>query len=123
MFHHIAGLFGRLFSSKGFQRGLRIFFGISVIYFLYNVGLFLAAVMKTGASFGEALRVYFEISFFDIARIPASASVALGIAVGLVWYFNRRRNRKEAEPDEKTEEPSDAVREEEIVEITHYKHF
>ena len=45
------------------------------------------------------------------------------IAVGLVWYFNRRRNREEAEPDEKTEQSSDAVREEEFIETTHYKHF
>ena len=48
---------------------------------------------------------------------------ALGIAIGLVLYFNRKRiNREKAEPDEKPEESSDAVREEEIIETTHCKY-
>lgn len=124
MFQRIAGFIRRLFSSKGFQRGLRIFFGVSVAYYIYNMIFFLKIMKDIGVSYGEALRFYFHLSLFDTTRIPASASVALGIAVGLVWYFNRKRkNREEAEPDENAEQSSDAVREEEFIETTHYKHF
>ena len=85
--------------------------------------LYLKAVMNTGASLGEALRFYFELSVFDFPYIPASASVALGIAIGLIWYFSRKkRNMEEAEPDETAEKSSDAVQEEEIIEPTHYKY-
>ena len=124
MFQRIAGFIRRLFSSKGFQRGLRIFFGVSVAYYIYNMIFFLKIMKDIGVSYGEALRFYFHLSLFDTTRFPASASVALGIAVGLVWYFNRKRkNREEAEPDENAEQSSDAVREEEFIETTHYKHF
>jgi hypothetical protein len=123
LFHRIAGFCRRLFSSKGFRRGLYIFFGISVAYYLYNMIIFLNAMQNVGVSFGEALRFYFHLSLFDMSRIPVSASIALGIAVGLVWYFSRkRRNREEAEPEENAEKSSDDVREEEIIETTHYKY-
>ena len=123
MFHRIAGFFRRLFSSKGFQRGLLIFLGVFVVYYFYNVILFLIAVMNTGASFGEALRFYFNLPLLYADWVPPSASIVLGIALGLAWYFNRKRiNRENAEPDQKPEESSDAAREEETFETTHYKY-
>ena len=123
MFHRIAGFFRRLFDSKGFQRGLLIFLGVFVVYFFYNVIIFLIAVMNTGASFGEALRFYFNLPLFYADWVPPSAGIVLGIAIGLVWYFHRKRiYREKAEPDKKPEASSDAVREEEIIEPTHYKY-
>ena len=123
MFHRIAGFFRRLFNSKGFQRGLLIFLGVFVVYYFYNVILFLIAVMNTGASFGEALRFYFNLPLLYADWVPPSASIVLGIALGLAWYFNRKRiNRENAEPDQKPEESSDAAREEETFETTHYKY-
>ena len=123
MFHRIAGFFRRLFSSKGFQRGLLIFLGVFVVYFFYNVILFLNVVMDTGASFGEALRFYFNLPLFYADWVPPSASIVFGIAIGLVWYFHRKRiNREKDEPVEKPEESPDAVREEETFEPTRYKY-
>ena len=123
MFRQIAGFFRRLFSSKGFQRGLRIFFGVSAAYYIYTMIVFLKVMKDIGVSYGEALWYFFEFTILGGGRIPVSASVALGIAAGLVLYFNRkRRNREEAEPDEKAEKTSDTVQEEEIIETTHYKY-
>ena len=123
MFHRIAGFFRRLFSSKGFRRGLLIFLGVFVVYFFYNVILFLIAVMNTGATLGDALRFYFNLPLFYADWVPPSASIVLGIAIGLVWYFNRKRiNRENAKPDEKPEESPDAVPKEETFEPTRYKY-
>ena len=123
MFRRIAGLFRRLFNSKGFRRSLCIFLGVFVVYYIYNVILFLTVVMDTGATLGEALRFYFSLPVFDADWVPPSAGFALGIALGLVWYFNRKRSSREtAEPEEKPEESSGAVRDEEIIETTHYKY-
>ena len=135
MFRCIAGFFRRLFNSRGFQRGLLIFLGVFIVYYFYNVIIYLRAVMNTGASLGEALRFYFSLPLFYALRfyfslplfyadwVPPSAGIALGIAIGLVLYFHRKRvNSEKAEPDEKPVESSDAVREEEIIETTHYKY-
>ena len=123
MIHRIAGFFSRLFSSKGFRRGLLIFLGVFIAYYAYNVIIFLIAVMDTGVPLGEALRFYFNLPLFYADWIPASATVALGIAIGLVLYSNRKRKiREKAEPNEKAEESSDTVREEEFTETTHYRY-
>ena len=79
--------------------------------------------MDIGVSFGEALRFYLKAPFFYGGWVPPSAGVALGIAIGLTWYFNRKRkSREKAEPDEEAEKNSDAVREEEIIETTRYRY-
>ena len=123
MLHRIAAFFRRLFNSKGFRRGLLIFLGVFIVYYFYGVIIYLRAVMNTGASLGEALRFYFSLPVFYADRVPPSAGIALGIAIGLVWYFNRKRmNRKTAGPDEKPEESPDAVPEEEFIETTHCKY-
>ena len=123
MIHRIAGFFSRLFSSKGFRRGLLIFLGVFIAYYVYNVIIFLIAVMDTGVPLGEALRFYFNLPLFYADWIPPSATVALGIAIALVLYSHRkRRNMEKAEQDEKAEESSDTVREEEFTETTHYRY-
>ncbi len=123
MLHRFAGFFRRLFNSIGFRRSLLIFLGVFVVYYIYNVIIFLIAVMNTGVSPGEALRFYFSLPPFYADWMPPSASVALGIAIGLVLYFSRKRKINEkAEPDEKAEENSGAVREEEIIEPPHCKY-
>ena len=114
MLHRIANFFRQLWNSKGFRRGLRIFIGVFAVYYVYNVVIFLLAVMNTGASLGEALRFYFGLPFF-----PPSVSVALGIVIGLVGYFSIKKKKQEnAEPDHKAEESPDAEPEEEINETT-----
>lgn len=123
MFRRIASFFRRLFNSKGFQRGLRIFCLVFIGYFVYSVILFLNAAMKIGIPFWDALRSFFHFLLFNSGRFPPSASIALGIAIGLIWYFNRKRkNTQQAEPDEKAEASSDTVQEEEIIEPTHYRY-
>ena len=97
--------------------------GVFIVYYFYNVTIYLRAVMNTGASLGEALRFYFSLPLFYADWVPPSAGIALGIAIGLVLYFNRKRiNREKAEPDEKPEESPDAVPEEEFIETTHCKY-
>ena len=123
MLHRIANFFRKLYNSKGFQRGLCIFIGVFVIYYLYNVIIYLSAVMNTGVSLGEALRFYFELPFFYTGFLPPSAGIALGIAIGLVWYFSMKKKRQNnTEPDNMAEESSDAVPEEEISETTHCRY-
>jgi len=123
MLQRVAGFCKRLFSSRGFHRGLRIFLGVFAVYCIYNIGLFIVVAMNSGASFGEALYFVFTTPLVYPGWIPPSASVALGIAAGLVLYFNRKkRNEGKTEPDEKAEESSDAAREEDFVETTHYKY-
>ena len=123
MIHRIAGFFSRLFSSKGFRRGLLIFLGVFIAYYVYNVIIFLIAVMDTGVPLGEALRFYFSLPFLGADWVTPSAGIALGIAIGLAWALNRKRtNRETDEQEEKPEESSDTVREEEIIETTHYKY-
>ena len=117
MFQRIVGFCRRLFSSKGFQRSLRILLGVFGVYYFYNIVIFLIVVMDTGASFREALRFYFDLPMFYAGQLPPSVGVALGIAIGLAWFSGRaRRNRKESEPDEETEESPDDTREEETIE-------
>ena len=121
MFERIAGFCRRLFSSRGFRRGLRIFSWLYFAIFLMGIIRYLTAVMNTGMSFGKALRFLLFLPFYMGNWLLASSSIVFGIALGLVWYFNRKKkNIEEAEPDEKTEESPDAVPEEEIIEPTRY---
>lgn len=123
MFRRIAGFFRRLFNSKGFQRSFRIFLGVYAAYYIYNVILFIKVAMDIGASFGEALRFYFSLPFLGADWVTPSAGIALGIAIGLAWAFNRKRtNRETDEPEEKLEGSSGDAREEETIETTHYKY-
>ncbi len=122
MFQRIAGFFRRLFSSKGFRRGLRIFFWVFVVYYLYNITLFIIAMKNSGGSIGDALRIIFTTPLIDLGHLRPSASVALGIAAGLIWFFNRKKQGgQNDEPDEKAEESADPAPEEEFTEPPRYK--
>ena len=122
MLHQIAGFCRRLFNSKGFQLGLRIVFGVYVVFDVYSVIRFITTAMDIGFSFGEALLFYFDLPFISGFGHRISASIVLGIIIGLFWHFSRKRkNREKDEPDEKAEESSDANQEEEIIETTHYR--
>ena len=122
MFQRIAGFFRRLFSSKAFRRGLRIFFWVFVVYYLYNITLFIIAMKNSGGSIGDALRIIFITPLIDLGHLRPSASVALGIAAGLIWFFNRRERNRNDKSEEKTEESPESVREEEFIEPEHYMH-
>lgn len=123
MFQRIISFFRRLTGSRGFRRGLRILFWVFVVYFLYNITIYLFAVMRiSGVSFPEALRFFLNLPMFPMGISAPSASIALGLAVGLIVYFNRKR-KKEA-PQESGEKPAEAaepVQEEEFRETTRYR--
>ena len=123
MFQRIAGFLRRLFTSKGFLRGVRIFLVVYAAMSLYSIIRYFIAVMNDGISFWEALRFLFTIPLTYPARIPFPASFAIGIVAGLIWYFNRKKKSREStEADEKEEEASNAAGEEEFIEPTHYKY-
>ena len=90
----------RLSENTGFRRITRILIWVFIAYMIYNIALFLIAVMNTGATFLEALRFFLQMHLFENGRIPASASVFYGITLGLIWHFLRnRKNRDEAEEE------------------------
>lgn len=124
MLHRIADFFRKLYNRKGFRRGLWIFAGLFAFYYVTGVILYLRAMMNTGVSLGEALRFYFfELPSFYAGCLPPWVGVALGIALGLMWYFSMKRKKQEkTEPDQKTEESPDAGQQEEIIETTHYRY-
>ena len=123
MLHRITNFFRQLYNSKGFRRGLRIFIGVFTVYYIYNVIIYLKALMSVGVSLGEAIRCYFELPFVCAGCLPPSAGVALGIVIGLVWYFNMKKSKQEnAEPDQTAEEFPDAEQEKEIIETTHRRY-
>ena len=123
MFQRIISFFRRLTGSRGFRRGLRILFWVFVVYFLYNITIYLFAVMRiTGVSFPEALRFFLNLPMFPMGITAPSASIALGLAAGLIVYFNRK-SKKEApqESGEKQDEAAEPVQEEEFQETTRYR--
>ena len=115
----------RLFASKGFRRVTRILSWVFVACFIYNMALFLIAVMDTGASLREALAFFFELLLYP-GRYPPSTSIFVGIAIGLIWYYGRRRisrtdDDEEQEEAEKTAASSGPVQEEEVTGATRYQ--
>ncbi len=112
----------RRFARGGFRPGvvfpvlLALFFGgwsiLAVMGGLLGFG-FLAA----GTVFGIFARVIGSI----FRHVFSSPSIAVGVAIGLAWYFyNKKRN---AETEEDREEKTSAKTEpeaEEIIETTHY---
>ena len=121
MFRRFTAFCRQLFSNRGFRRGLRIFFWVFIAYYIYNVILYIAAAMKVGIPFRDALSFFFQAPLFEHGYIRPSASIAVGIAVGLIWYFHHRKaGREKEEPEEKAEEPAAPVQEEEIIETTRY---
>ena len=110
----------RLSESKGFRLGTRICSCVLAAYILYSFVIYLIAVRDIGMSFWEALSFFFSLPLFAYGPVRASASVAIGIAVGLIWYFSRKQKTEKTE-EEKPAGDSDSAQEEEIIETTHYR--
>ena len=121
MFQRLIGFFRRLFRSKGFRIGARIFLWVFAAYFVYSFILFYITLRSIGVSFREALEIFFQVPLFDGARLHAtSTGLFIGIAIGLIWFFTRRSKKNDSEdaeesqkaenkPDEKPEaKPRDA---------------
>ena len=129
MFQQFIGFFRRLFRSKGFRIGTRIFLCVFGAYLIYNTILFLIAVMNTGASLGDALKFFFRLPLADGGRLHATSTGRfIGIAIGLIWFFTRRSKKNDSEDAEESqkaenkpdEKPEAQQEEEEIIESKHY---
>lgn len=122
MFRRFIGFCSRIFSSKGFRRGFRILSCVLAVYYLAGLIQYFTEVMNHGISFWTALRFILSFMLTGVGVIHPAISVAIGIAIGFIWYFIRKQKKEEtAEPDEKAEESSDAAPEETFIETTHYK--
>ena len=129
MFQRLIGFFRRLFRSKGFRIGTRIFLWVFAAYFVYSFILFYITLRSIGVSFREALEIFFQVPLFDGAHLHAtSTGLFIGIALGLIWFFNRRSKKNvpedPAESEETENKPAEAPgavqEEEEIIETKHY---
>ena len=129
MFQQFIGFFRRLFRSKGFRIGARIFLWVFAAYFVYSFILFYITLRSIGVSFREALEIFFQVPLIDGTRLHAtSTGLFIGIALGLIWFFNRRSKKNETEDAEESEEtenkpnekPEAMQKEEEIIESKHY---
>lgn len=114
MFQRFINRCRRITGSKGFRRGMRIFGWLFAVYYIYNITLYLIAVMSTGATLQEALRFFFSLSLIENSRMLPSASIFLGVGIGLIWYFRRKDKKSEAEApaeQERTAEESESYQE------------
>ena len=97
----------RIFRNKGVRIGFRIFFWLLFAYSLYGLIRFLITLSHTGISFREAIHVLFDIPYRFDGYYMSFEAVALGIVIGLVWFFRRRKRKrimeKEAEADPSSE--------------------
>ena len=77
---------------------------------------FLITLSHTGISFREAIHVLFDIPYKIDGYYMSFEAVALGIVIGLVWFFRRRKRKrimgKEAESDQSSEVPGAGQKEE-----------
>lgn len=124
LFQQLVSFCRRLSESKGFRRATRILFWVLVAYLIYSFAIFMIAVMHTGTTFRQALSFFLKLPLLRNGRFPSSASVFYGIAIGLIWHFRRRRNkRNESEAAEEDAKPAgpEPVQEEEPVITTRYQ--
>ena len=129
MFQRFISFFRRLFRSRGFRIGSRIFLWVFAAYFVYSFILFYITLRSIGVSFREALEIFFQVPLIDGTRLHAtSTGLFIGIAFGLIWFFNRKSRKNEPEESEESEEtenkpdeaPVASKEEEEIIETKHY---
>ena len=118
-----AALFRRLFRSRGFRRGTRILFGVSIAIIIYNLVMILHAFTEADVPFRDALRFFFSLSPFeyDFAR-PFFILIFLAIALGLICYFQGKEENGNAEEEKPAEAPN-PVQEEELSEPKHYHQY
>lgn len=126
MMKKTAAFFRRLFASRGFRRGTRILFWVTIAYIILIMARILIAVTDSGFSFWESLRLFFSISLFDFNPMwPFIAIVFFAIALGLICYYQGKEESRNTEEDIKEEKPaelSDPVQEEEISKPDHFQY-
>ena len=120
MFQRFISFCRRLSESKGFRLGTRICSWVLIAYILYSFVIYMIAVKEIGMSFREAFSFFFSLPLYSFSPARTSASVAIGIAIGLIWYFSRKQKTEKTE-EEKPAGDSDSAQEEEIIETTHYR--
>lgn len=114
MFQRISGFFRRLFGNKGFRRACWVFLGLFVVYYLYNMVLFLQALIRAGFPLPQAVHVVLHTPLVFHTLSPVW-SVLPGVVIGLAWFFYRRwKNTETTETEEKEPEVSSSVSEEEF---------
>lgn len=114
MFQRISGFFRRLFGNKGFRRACWVFLGLFVVYYLYNMVLFLQALIRAGFPLPQAVHVVLHTPLVFHTLSPIW-SVLLGVVIGLAWFFYRRwKNTETTETEEKEPEVSSSVSEEDF---------
>lgn len=122
MFRRFIEFCKRLFRSKGFRRGLRITLLVFLAYYLYNGILYIRAARSIGIPFWTAVSWLFKTPLLMGTPAWPSASIALGVIIGLIWYFHRKKqNEPQEELEEKADETPAPPQEEEIIETTHYR--
>lgn len=122
MFQRIISFLRRLTGSSGFRRAVRILLWVFLVYILYNVILFIIAVMGTGTSLTEAIRFFLNLPLLPMGVMAPSASIALGLAIGLILFFSRKRKKgAQKETEGEPAEAADPVQEEEFPETTRYR--
>lgn len=116
----VLNFFRRIFRSKGFRNAAGIFLWIFVIYFLFNTVYALFRLMEIGLSFREAFSLIGDV-YSDLSL--SFWGISLGVVIGLIWFFRRKRKNEEAEKEAEVEaaEP-EPVQEAEIPEPKHYMH-
>ena len=116
MLQRFRDLCRRIFRNKGVRIGFRIFCWLVFAYCLYSLIRFLITLSHTGISFREAIHVLFDIPYKIDGYYMSFEAVALGIVIGLVWFFHRRKRKrimgKEAESDQSSEVPCAGQKEE-----------
>ena len=121
MMRKITGLFRRLFISRGFRRGTRILFGVSIAVNIYNLVMIMIAFMRTDIPFRHVLRFFLSLSPFEFDFAwPFFIHIFLAIALGLICYYQGKEEHGDTEEEKTVEEPN-PVQEEELSEPKHYQ--
>ena len=121
MMRKITGFFRRLFRSRGFRRGTRILFGVSIAVNIYNLVMIMIAFMRTDIPFRQVLRFFLSLSPFEFDFAwPFFIHIFLAIALGLICYFQGKEDNGNTE-EEKTVEEQNPVEEEELSEPKYYQ--
>lgn len=127
MFRRFIGLCRRFFRSRGFRIGIRIFLWLFFISWLLSLIHALVVLHRAGITDREMLMIFFDIPLKFDGIYMTIEGVALGIVIGLVWFFRRKRRKesmeKEAEEEAEAKKPAEdpvAVQEEEFIEPPKY---
>ena len=113
--------FRRLFRSRGFRRGTRFLFWVTIAIIIYNLAVCLISITDAGIPFRYALWFFFSLSPFEFDHAwPFFILIFLAIVLGLICYFQGKEENGNTE-EEKSAEGPDPVLEEERSEPKHYQ--